>query len=97
MGSPNCRSISSQTRAGSRGTKRRVARVAADRGLGAGGSPAVVHSKGAQRRGRRIPGFRAAAPAAVGHDADDGHDDVKGIALARMVLDIPSIQVDWPL
>ena len=26
-----------------------------------------------------------------------GYDDVKGIALARMLLDIPSIQVDWPL
>jgi len=26
-----------------------------------------------------------------------GYDDVKCVALARMVLDIPSIQVDWPL
>ena len=26
-----------------------------------------------------------------------GYDDVKAIALARMTLDIPSIQVDWPL
>ena len=26
-----------------------------------------------------------------------GYDDVKCVAVARMVLDIPSIQVDWPL
>jgi hypothetical protein len=26
-----------------------------------------------------------------------GYDDVKCVALARMLLDIPSIQVDWPL
>jgi aminodeoxyfutalosine synthase len=26
-----------------------------------------------------------------------GYDDVKGIALARMLLDLPSIQVDWSL
>jgi aminodeoxyfutalosine synthase len=26
-----------------------------------------------------------------------GYDDVKCVALSRMLLDIPSIQVDWPL
>ena len=45
-------------------------------------------------------GFRAFAPLPRRVPAGSpttGYDDVKCVALARLLLDVPSIQVDWPL
>jgi CofH/MqnC C-terminal region len=47
-----------------------------------------------------VGGFQAFAPLPRRLSAaapTTGYDDVKCVALARMVLNIPSIQVDWPL